>query len=433
MRFVAAMSTWTLAGLLASAAGGCSDVVVKVNKKNKGSESNTQSSSPDTSIEKTNEVSFEDVENYLKDVDKLKKDGAKYILEQLRDGWRGKFRGALRDLRENIVRNSLTEHSYKDKLVQVAGSLTCEKIEKHDLSFLKGYEGLGVMIQGSLVAKLNKDHAGKLDKALPDHMDDITRMFLFELGVNAKGDSKVTTDGSKTVMESNIIWKVNHETGDDPSLIEADQMSVQLIFTRVFENDKPLSFKLEVRVAQGLFEGTVVGETYYLKIDSQYDQDASGTKSLTIITENGIIGVLKAYSRELVFTRNGENIELYSLKDTARKGLPGEEVRYVELNFKELKKCLHHGENPGTPSSTPTPGSTPDPTATVTPSPEPTATGTATPGPTPTSTSTPPGKGDGDYPGPDKGGNPGPSKGGTPSPTPAPTHTPDPNQNPGQN
>ena len=134
--------------------------------------------------------------------------------------------------------------------------------------------------------------------------------------------------------------------------------------------------------------------------------------------ENGVTNATKTYSREIVFTRDGSNNELYSMKDTSRKGLDGESSRFAELNFKELKKCIKkdNNETPGTSggggkgtgdgtNAGEEPGKGKDGSSTPSPSPSSTPSGSPTPTPSPTPTSTPPSKGgDGTSTPPSKGG-----------------------------
>lgn len=334
----------TMVTILSTSLFGCGDVVVKVNKKGKAGSSDVAAVPSGSTEKNSSEVTIDDVADYLQDVDKLKKDGAQFIIEKLKAGWRGEIRKSLRQLRSSIIRNAATEHSYKNELFKKINEIDCSDINKLDISILDKDTNLGTLLQGSLLAALDKASAAELHPKLPGQIDEITKMIMFEMGVNVKGQSRVSKDGNRTIMESDIIWQVIHETNEDAALEEEDAFGISLGFRRIIEEGKPETFELEVRVAKGLYQGEIAGDVYYMVLNLVKDKTSVGGLKIETSIENGIKNgegavTSKVYARKMVFSQEGANKDIFVLQDIARLGMEGEETREARIDFGMLKAC----------------------------------------------------------------------------------------------
>ncbi len=330
--------------LLSTSLFGCSEIVVKVNKKGKAQSSDI-ASAPTAEVDQNgSEMSIEDVADYLQDVDKLKKDGAQFIIEKLKNGWRDDIRKSLRQLRASIIRNAATEHSYKNELFKKINDLDCTDISKLDVSILDKDANLGTLLQGSLLAAMDKASAQELHPKLPGQIDEITKVIMFEMGVNVKGESRVYSDGNKSIMESDIMWQVIHENGEDEALVEEDAYGISLVFRRITEEGKPETFELEVRVAKGLYQGEIEGEVYYMVLGLIKDKSSVGGLRVETTIENGTKTAegdvsSKVYARKMIFSQEGAEKDIFVLQDIARLGMENEETREAKIDFGALKAC----------------------------------------------------------------------------------------------
>lgn len=330
------------------AAFGCSDIIVKVNKKGKGNES-----SPSAIGEKnahTLEVS--EVYSYLKDQDKLRELAGQVLVTELNNGFKGKFRKALRELISSIKRNAETEHSYSNGLFQRIDDLQCGNLDRNDLNSYEANPQLGYILQGgilgTLTAKGVKDLDFKLDNYIISQIEDF---FLFEMGVNIKhgADTKgpvVTFENGQKIVTQSILLKVSYEEGeaseinmDEETLRDIYDHAIELKYRRVMVDEKTISHDLRVETAKGLWDDQVVGNRYFLSLlvtnDNGDDTSVISTAQNGIVSDDGSEDI--RYSRTLSFQKTGE--QSFVMRDIIRAGLFNEQVRKATVDFANLEKC----------------------------------------------------------------------------------------------
>ena len=330
---------------------GCTDIVIKVNKKNK--DSNPASGSTETQ-KSSNILDIEDVFSYFEDVDRLKTESIDWLTEEISNGTlRDEFRGALRSLRDSIVKNATIEHSNKDlftELNNLQDGEKCAELKKQDLSIYDSPDQLAPLIQGALLGTANYDDFketiksldySSLTEAIEDEsfIGELEQLVGFEIGVELK-DGKYTVtndnDGTKTI-ERSIRWKVVKELDNTE---EKDDLGVEFKFTRTLVDEKDKSFTIEARVADGLYEAlnpeSVISS--YMKLEVKNIVDENNKKAVEATLSNGIEGQPVTYSRKMRFTE--QSSEVYLLRDTIFPGKIREEIREATIDFNELKKCL---------------------------------------------------------------------------------------------
>ena len=167
---------------------GCSDIVIKVNKKSKSQTQSEESGNLSKEKYAGEEVTPENVYDFLKDQDKIKELAAVALIDQLKNrDFRSKFRKAVRDLRESIVRNAETEHEYGNPLFDAIDDLECSDINKEGIHALAGKKSLGIILKGTLLSKLSSKVAVSLDmNSLDEETLKVISIVLFDMGVTFK-------------------------------------------------------------------------------------------------------------------------------------------------------------------------------------------------------------------------------------------------------
>ena len=338
---------------------GCSDIVIKVNKKSK--DSSTSEIVQNHQEKSSSDIDIQDVYAYLQEVDEVKKDATDWLLQELKDGkFRPKYRKALRSFRDSIIRNAQTTHSYRNDLFAVLNELTdlegerCTTLQKTDLTTYQNTQDLTNLITGALFSnissydpKVKSINFSNLDQ---DLIGVIEQFFNMEMGVDIKdGSYSVTDSNSQKQTSRSLIWKViteedekiasNTETYVSEESRSNDDLAVKLTFTRTTVNDVDRTFILEALVGKGLYEDNPVGDQYYLTMSI----DNMDTDNIDSLLENGTRNgeeKIKSYSRKMSYVK--ESKEKFKLIDIVHFNLDGEdeETRIATIDFEELKKCL---------------------------------------------------------------------------------------------
>ncbi len=316
---------------------GCTDIVVKVGKKEKSRNLDVAAA-----VDNSELISVREIEFYLNNIDNLRNSSAEAFLQKIQKNWRRVFRREFRVLRDSLIEAGEREHKYYDGIFFDVSTEDCTELEKLDFRSFDGLEKMGNLLEGSFIVHLSYEQAQKLNPDLAQVLDVTTNVVLFELGMRANGWSEFTTEEGLENYRTKVLWKVDPEVGDLPEEKLHDDIGMELDFTRRAEHGAPKSLTLTLTAAAGLFEQQVTGPVYKLEVTGIWSE--STLKGLSF--EN-IIKISKddelTYSRQFVLEQSHKFSPVYLFRDTVRYQLPDEQSRQVLIDFGALEKCaLEH-------------------------------------------------------------------------------------------
>ncbi|WP_159455100.1 PASTA domain-containing protein [Pseudobacteriovorax antillogorgiicola] len=315
---------------------GCKDIVVKVGKKEKQANLDQEAASQgSSSLDAT--MQPRDLEFYLYNLDNLRNTPGDKLIERLEQNWRLIFRREFRSLRDSLLAVAEREHSYQEGIYFNVGS-ECTELTQLDIAPTKGLDYLPKILEGSLLAFISSNDAKRLNPDLESAIDLSAHLILFELGMRGQGTSEVEEKDGITYSKSRIVWKVDSEVQDPAEDRVNDHLSVSLDFIRGLKSGKPINFSLVISIAEGLYEGQVVGPLHRIELQSEWDYpELDGmhvSNSVRIFRDDKI-----RYSRQFFMEQTTKVSQVFLFRDTIRYGLPGETSRQAFVDFTKLEKC----------------------------------------------------------------------------------------------
>ncbi|MFW7380466.1 MAG: PASTA domain-containing protein [Oligoflexus sp.] len=323
--------------LLALFSLSCTKIVIKVAKKDR-SAANNQESITASSDDANREPRIYDFEYYLLNLDELRNISGEELYARLQDNWRHIFRREFRNFRQAVMDTAQRQHSYQDGLMGNLEGEECRILEHADFKSFDGQQFLEILLEASFLANVDIQQAKKLNPGLINQLDLIVHIVLFELGMQADGESHVHIDGAHTTMESSIVWKIDPERPDPEEMTELDDYAIRFKFQRRFLRSQPEAFTLQVEFARGLFENRDIVPEYRMELEHRWvnrDNLGSALEMVLRIWHGDELN----YSRLIALEQSAPFSQVYLFRDILRYELANEEERRAVVDFAELKKC----------------------------------------------------------------------------------------------
>jgi hypothetical protein len=413
---------------------GCSDIVVKVNKK--GGSSQVSASA----VKEQNAGEVDAVVNALFNklddtkaglLDDTQKDLVKSILTKALQGQdlRAIVRNTLKDVRNSVIDYSIEEHKYRtemmDKITQLNNQSANEchgfkdsKQINRFFSLMKNNDSLATVMQTTFLAKL-KDF-GDLDLAAggvkvkegQKNLDAVAQaLALAEFGITMDGTSTVKKDADGTLhMIAEGAWMVDSDPSTDTAYdAKYKDYATKIKFDYATKPSGEKTLGISIEVQKAVFDAgskkfsyiapTDTEKSYELqlglnRIVSRVDNDGRKLNTITARIAHGT-NLGDAY-QQLMFQRElkWDQIEYKLYRFTLKDGVDDDAAatRTAELNVQALQDCVAglasnipgkdkdddgkgkdgSGKDKGeVPGAQPTPTPVPPPVVTPTPTPTP--------------------------------------------------------------
>lgn len=290
--------------------------------------------------------SLEDSLAYLKE---LREKAPELLINRYREGGRDFIRKVFRQFRDAISKEAVSTVDFAPW--RSLSSETCLDTNEIDLFGLREIGDLRALLENSYIGRLKPQQAELFNPQLPERLDEISRLALFEFGISIQGQSNFAQVGDDYSMSSDLRWKVIHEEGDDMSLWLNDDNGVKFSMTRQFLAGKSDALRLEATVGKGVYEDNVT--TALPSMSLQYEkslESVEGRQYQTLELMRGLKNTDGTWkdlflSRrvELYYSQSDETI--LELIDTDQWQMPGEQVRKYALKVNETQICLRQDVN----------------------------------------------------------------------------------------
>ncbi len=317
-----------LIGLMTWQLSACGDLVIKVQKKPRGSGDSALQSADN----ERNDSAIESAEDYLKDMDNLRAVAVDLLLKQLKgEDFRLVLRRSVRNYRSFLIAQS--QKPIDGTLLDMS-ALKCED-GKLDLNMAEANKFLGVILKSAVLAKLSDTSAAALNGKLATEAAAISQLVLKEIGLKVEGDSEVKKDDDYTVTTGSFkISLVPFEQDDAETQAKDKSETINLAFSRKAGEKRTGEFKATISVSQLVGENQV--QTHELRLVAERSLDgALSTHKASMAL--GKAGETAHYARSTTFTETEPKI--VRIVDTISQN--GQETKTTAsiVDLKELGKC----------------------------------------------------------------------------------------------
>ena len=309
----------------------CFDVVVKLDRKEKNL---PQSGDGSAAASQTEVLSVSSFEGYLYHLDGLKNIAPDDLVKRYKDNLRFVFRREFRNLREVMIGLAERPHNYQDEMLADLSTDDCQPLQEQDFSDFVIDEHLSEILEASFLLNLDKLSSEKISPSLPQELDTIIHIILFEFGMRASGSSEVLVHEDQTEYKASLAWSIDPEVQDDPQQTMHDDYTMQLGYRRLYKLGVPLGFGLSIDLVSDK-EGR---DKYSLVLDNEWSHSSASQRYFSSVMQVSKNGVLQ-YSRKIELEQSFVLSPVYIFRDTTRYGLDNETKRSAVLDMEKLEKC----------------------------------------------------------------------------------------------
>ncbi|HYX33437.1 MAG TPA: hypothetical protein VE954_10010 [Oligoflexus sp.] len=270
-----------LATLLLNA---CHPIVVRVGER-------TQSTGDGPQLPYTSEIdtsamtSWNSVEDFLQQLDTIKKLGRDALIKRYHEDGRQTIRQAFRQFRDAVEDQASRDVAQDVPYLGELEAGACVPISARDIFDLEVYGDLRAILETVFLSRI-QPAASVPNPTIPGAVDEITKLGFFELGIAMDGASYYRTIPNQEILGSDLQWKVIHEQNEPESWIESDQRLVAFHFYRRHEQPDHTTFRLEARVGPELVDGGG-GSLPTLVMDYHKTIEAEGQSYQEIVIQSG--------------------------------------------------------------------------------------------------------------------------------------------------
>lgn len=294
--------------------------------------------------EQTVQQTWNSLSDALQYLQALREQAPQLLIDRYKEDGRDAVRGLFRQFRDAIAAEAVSELEYAPWRNLEQGA--CLTVDKEQILGLSEYGDLAKILEMSYIGRLRPQQAEIFNPELPEKLDDVSKLALFEFGIGIDGESLFNENGSDYTMSADLRWKVIHETGDAENLVTKDASGVLFKMTREYFHDASDSLSLEAIVGEGLYDGVQVSASPALMLSYTKSIGNVVPETQSLEVQRGIKNVDGSWenlylSRKLDITYNRNDEKVLELVDTDMWQLPTERVRRFTLNIGENKVCYN--------------------------------------------------------------------------------------------
>lgn len=276
---------------LAAFSTACGDLVIKVEKKGKGS-----SSLSSAQAEKDSNMSEELM---TKDLDALRSMALEALIKELKGkDFRTEARSQIRTYRRFLIEQS-TRDPNALLLDFDKNSIECNAKGELNMDIQKANKALGIILKTAVLAKLSEESAKALNSKFASEARAIGQLIMKEVGLKIDGDTIVTKSGQTTHTKANVTIKLVPFPDETASVQESDKNEIlSMSFERAVGEHTTGTFDADVAVTEKK-DGSII--KHVMAIKTLRERSANGLYYQSAEMRLGLDGHAPHYERVTEF------------------------------------------------------------------------------------------------------------------------------------